>query len=1532
MYRGSSRSTYRRYSMMRTANLPQSLPSALPFLRRLRHILAVLLLFASAAATAATATFSVGLDTDNNAATGCRLTDGSQSLPGVEVALETIVTTAANTGTVGMITRRTCSAGVFGPPVAVSAGGWPVAMAAGADGSDLIETLIPLADLAGAAAVKIGAITATDSMVADRVLVLQEPPPAATPVPVLSPLALLALLALVGGTGWLMHRYARRGGRVLFLLCATAVALTAISAAAVIFDGTGADWTGVAPLATDPAGDAAAGQDLVALYAVKDGTRLVVRVDMVLAHDTANQAPTVNAGADQAITLPATASLAGTATDDGLPNPPAHLTTAWSFVSGPAAGVVFGSANALATTASFQAAGTYVLRLTASDGALSSSSDVQVVVNDGAPVFLSVPDRTIELGTRYQQLLVASDTNVGDTLTYSLLAAPGGAGLDPSPLVDWTPTAGQLGSNAFTARVSDAAGHTATTTFHVTVVHTNQPPQLAVQQNVVLPIGTPFARKLSASDPDAGDTLTFALVSGPAGMALAGADLGWPTVGKAAGDYAVTVKVTDAAGLSDQRQFIVTLQPSAAPIAVDDSYEARVGETLVVPAAGVLANDARGGAGTLTATRLTDPGAGTLSAFDSDGGFTYQAPASPPGDPLTVTKLWNASAGSDRYHELAADLDGDGTPDIVSFDNNGGIRARSGGDGSELWTVDNTGATDCRLNSGGGSMDHRVLADIDDSGHASLAQTTTCDRSGGGWGDHIVAYDHLGKLKWVSPPLSKPHMDVRHGAAPVPPGGFTPGGLAWRRGLSVARLTAAGAPVLLLRVEIPVNDAYTSYVDAAGAFHSAGCRAVTGLVADENVACRATLIISGADGSVLQTLVARNPAAVAHFGGPGALSEMPPIAMDIDGDGRVDLVSGTEVWKQNAGGGFDLAWQLTQGVNDTAVADLDGDGKAEIVHLRSSGESNVDNRGIFIYSHDGVLQRRIPLQTYWFTPLTIADVDGDGRSDIVLGADGTVYAFRDDGRSIWAYKVPPDVPSDPVLAPFYTQPSEPYRVANAAPQVYDLDGDGVAEVVFAAHSRIMILDGRSGLRKLDPYWTFNDSYNDVSALLLIDADNDGHVDIVQNAAFNFNCLNPGVGPACAGLVGPVVLSGGGSSHWLPGPKTFPNIQYRSTAIDGNARVLHDTTVSRIFRVPEQQGTTGDPRLAGATSFTYAAGDGAATSAPARVVIAIVPDNKPPVFTSTPPKSLWQRFAPTPPGGLVTNYYDVAAYDPDPGDTITFSLKSAPFWVTMDGPARLRFEPTCGSYGYPCPWGWTTVIVTATDSRGASTDQIFIVNLTTDARTVPDVTGMAFEAANTALLAQDLQGIRWVEAFSAAPVGTVLAQDAVAGAVVGRFDDVRLTVSKGREPVPMPFVVGQPLAAVNALLTGAGLTVDVIHGVLAHDPGRRDHGPGTRVRHRAGAAERAAGGADRVDGPAVGRAGRAGGDRRTGASAASGRRRTAVQGGRDPDRRHQRRRHAGRGLVVYQCCGRDGRCDRHRQGAGRWARRRSARRCPASRPA
>jgi len=89
-----------------------------------------------------------------------------------------------------------------------------------------------------------------------------------------------------------------------------------------------------------------------------------------------NQPPRVTAGPSQTITLPATANLTGTVTDDGKPS--ATLTQTWSKVSGPGT-VTFSAPNGLSTTATFSSAGTYVVRLTASDSLLSGSADVAVI-------------------------------------------------------------------------------------------------------------------------------------------------------------------------------------------------------------------------------------------------------------------------------------------------------------------------------------------------------------------------------------------------------------------------------------------------------------------------------------------------------------------------------------------------------------------------------------------------------------------------------------------------------------------------------------------------------------------------------------------------------------------------------------------------------------------------------------------------------------------------------------------------------------------------------------------------------------------------------------------------------------------------------------------------------------------------------------------------------------------------------------------------------------------------------------------------
>jgi hypothetical protein len=95
-----------------------------------------------------------------------------------------------------------------------------------------------------------------------------------------------------------------------------------------------------------------------------------------------NNPPVVNAGPDQSVIIDNGATLNGSATDDGKPNPPGVLSTQWSMASGPG-GVIFANPNALITTASFSLPGTYVLRLSAYDGEISTYDETTITVTGG---------------------------------------------------------------------------------------------------------------------------------------------------------------------------------------------------------------------------------------------------------------------------------------------------------------------------------------------------------------------------------------------------------------------------------------------------------------------------------------------------------------------------------------------------------------------------------------------------------------------------------------------------------------------------------------------------------------------------------------------------------------------------------------------------------------------------------------------------------------------------------------------------------------------------------------------------------------------------------------------------------------------------------------------------------------------------------------------------------------------------------------------------------------------------------------------
>src|SRR6185369_3542215 len=91
----------------------------------------------------------------------------------------------------------------------------------------------------------------------------------------------------------------------------------------------------------------------------------------------------VNAGADVTVTLPNTATLTATVTDDGLPVTGA-LSVGWSRVSGPA-DVAFNNPGSPSTSATFTVAGDYILRLTVTDGESTASDDIAVSVKAAVP-------------------------------------------------------------------------------------------------------------------------------------------------------------------------------------------------------------------------------------------------------------------------------------------------------------------------------------------------------------------------------------------------------------------------------------------------------------------------------------------------------------------------------------------------------------------------------------------------------------------------------------------------------------------------------------------------------------------------------------------------------------------------------------------------------------------------------------------------------------------------------------------------------------------------------------------------------------------------------------------------------------------------------------------------------------------------------------------------------------------------------------------------------------------------------------------
>ena len=156
------------------------------------------------------------------------------------------------------------------------------------------------------------------------------------------------------------------------------------------------------------------------------------------------------------------------------------------------------------------------------DGGLfdTQAFTVTVALGNRSPSITSVPAAGATVGRLYAYAVTASDPDTGDTLSFHLDTAPTGMTIDPATgLVQWTPTADQVGSQPVTVRVQDQLGAGAAQGFAITVqpAPVNYAPTITSTPVTAATAGTAYVYDLNAADPDAGDVLTYALDNGPRG-------------------------------------------------------------------------------------------------------------------------------------------------------------------------------------------------------------------------------------------------------------------------------------------------------------------------------------------------------------------------------------------------------------------------------------------------------------------------------------------------------------------------------------------------------------------------------------------------------------------------------------------------------------------------------------------------------------------------------------------------------------------------------------------------------------------------------------------------------------------------------------------------------------------------------------------------------------------------------------------------------------------------------------------------------
>jgi hypothetical protein len=121
-----------------------------------------------------------------------------------------------------------------------------------------------------------------------------------------------------------------------------------------------------------------------------------------------------------------------------------------------------------------------------------------------------------------------------------------------------------------------------------------------------------------------------------------------------------------------------------------------------------------------------------------------------------------------------------------------------------------------------------------------------------------------------------------------------------------------------------------------------------------------------------------------------------------------------------------------------ALADMNGDGYLDIVQASTNGGIYVyDRNGAIVPPWNGVRYSSLTSSASESSPV-VADIDGDGRPDVVMGGeDNTLAALSNSGQMM---------PGFPIITE---------AEIRGTPAVCDCDGDGMTEIVVAGWDKLL---------------------------------------------------------------------------------------------------------------------------------------------------------------------------------------------------------------------------------------------------------------------------------------------------------------------------------------------------------------------------------------------------------------------------------------------------------------------------------------------